>query len=275
MGAACRHLDQLAAAGGDLVPRLLPSRDRGRRAGDRRDRDARAGARQRAQRQLRAHRARQLRAAGARLSTGALSTTSDQRVLDPRPRAGVRPAPAPGPGRDGDRRLGLQRVGRQVSAVGRRRRRADAGRRRARPAGLPRRHRDGRAAPSTSTAPAPCSPRRRACCNKNRNRGLPKAEVEQYLKDYYGQRHVVWLGEGIAGDDTDGHVDDLARFIDARDDRHGRGRRPARRQLPRARATTAGGSTGRATPTAGRSRSSSCRCRGRSCSRASGCRRPT
>ena len=52
--------------------------------------------------------------------------------------------------------------------------------------------------------------------NKNRNRGLSKTRVEQYLKDYYGQRHVVWLGEGIEGDDTDGHVDDLARFIDAR-----------------------------------------------------------
>ena len=50
--------------------------------------------------------------------------------------------------------------------------------------------------------------------NKNRNPHLDKAEIEQYLKDYYGQRHVVWLGEGIAGDDTDGHIDDLARFID-------------------------------------------------------------
>jgi agmatine deiminase len=49
--------------------------------------------------------------------------------------------------------------------------------------------------------------------NKNRNPGLNKQQVEQYLKDYYGQRHVVWLGEGIAGDDTDGHVDDLARFV--------------------------------------------------------------
>jgi agmatine deiminase len=52
--------------------------------------------------------------------------------------------------------------------------------------------------------------------NKNRNRGLSKARIEQYLKDYYGQRHVIWLGEGIAGDDTDGHIDDLARFIDER-----------------------------------------------------------
>jgi agmatine deiminase len=33
------------------------------------------------------------------------------------------------------------------------------------------------------------------------------------LKDYYGQKHVVWLGRGIEGDDTDGHIDDLARFI--------------------------------------------------------------
>lgn len=52
--------------------------------------------------------------------------------------------------------------------------------------------------------------------NRNRNGGLPRAEIERYLKAYYGQQHVVWLGEGIAGDDTDGHVDDLARFIDPR-----------------------------------------------------------
>ncbi|HEX5242136.1 MAG TPA: agmatine deiminase family protein [Tepidisphaeraceae bacterium] len=49
--------------------------------------------------------------------------------------------------------------------------------------------------------------------NKNRNPHLSKAEIEQYLCNFYGQKHVVWLGEGIAGDDTDGHVDDLARFI--------------------------------------------------------------
>ena len=49
--------------------------------------------------------------------------------------------------------------------------------------------------------------------NKNRNPKLSKKQIEQYLKDYYGQQHVIWLGEGIAGDDTDGHIDDLARFI--------------------------------------------------------------
>lgn len=59
--------------------------------------------------------------------------------------------------------------------------------------------------------------------NRNRNprlhrggRAAAKRRIERYLRDYYGQRHVVWLGHGIAGDDTDGHIDDLARFIDAR-----------------------------------------------------------
>ncbi len=49
--------------------------------------------------------------------------------------------------------------------------------------------------------------------NKNRNPKLGRKRIEQYLKDYYGQQHVIWLGDGIAGDDTDGHIDDLARFI--------------------------------------------------------------
>jgi agmatine deiminase len=49
--------------------------------------------------------------------------------------------------------------------------------------------------------------------NKNRNPNLSKPQIEQYLKDYYGQSHVCWLTGGIDGDDTDGHIDDLARFI--------------------------------------------------------------
>jgi agmatine deiminase len=49
--------------------------------------------------------------------------------------------------------------------------------------------------------------------NKNRNPHLTQSQIEQYLKDYYGQKHICWLGDGIAGDDTDGHIDDLARFI--------------------------------------------------------------
>lgn len=49
--------------------------------------------------------------------------------------------------------------------------------------------------------------------NSNRNGGLSRRKVEQYLKDYYGQQHVCWITGGIEGDDTDGHVDNLARFI--------------------------------------------------------------
>jgi agmatine deiminase len=49
--------------------------------------------------------------------------------------------------------------------------------------------------------------------NPNRNPQLERREIEQYLKDYLGVAHVVWLGEGIVGDDTDGHIDDIARFV--------------------------------------------------------------
>lgn len=49
--------------------------------------------------------------------------------------------------------------------------------------------------------------------NKNRNPGLSKAQLERLLRDYLGVETVVWLGEGVAGDDTDGHVDDIARFV--------------------------------------------------------------
>lgn len=49
--------------------------------------------------------------------------------------------------------------------------------------------------------------------NPNRNPGRSKAEIEQYLHDYLGIRYVCWLGDGIVGDDTDGHVDDITRFV--------------------------------------------------------------
>ena len=48
--------------------------------------------------------------------------------------------------------------------------------------------------------------------NPNRNPALSQTEIEQYLKDYLGVTKVLWLGEGIVGDDTDGHIDDIARF---------------------------------------------------------------
>jgi agmatine deiminase len=50
--------------------------------------------------------------------------------------------------------------------------------------------------------------------NPNRNPSLLREEIERYLMDYLGVRHILWLGDGIVGDDTDGHVDDLSRFTD-------------------------------------------------------------
>jgi agmatine deiminase len=49
--------------------------------------------------------------------------------------------------------------------------------------------------------------------NPNRNPTLKKAQIETALRDYLGVRKVLWLGDGIEGDDTDGHVDDLTRFV--------------------------------------------------------------
>lgn len=49
--------------------------------------------------------------------------------------------------------------------------------------------------------------------NKNRNPNLTKKQIEEYLKNYLSVRNIIWLKNGIAGDDTDGHVDDIARFV--------------------------------------------------------------
>lgn len=54
----------------------------------------------------------------------------------------------------------------------------------------------------------------KACLlNPNRNPHLNQGQIEQYLHDYYGAEHFLWLGDGIDGDDTDGHIDDLTRFV--------------------------------------------------------------
>ncbi|MCX7984666.1 MAG: agmatine deiminase family protein [Bacteroidetes bacterium] len=54
----------------------------------------------------------------------------------------------------------------------------------------------------------------KACLlNPNRNPHLSQQDIEVYLKEYYGQEKILWLENGIVGDDTDGHVDDLARFV--------------------------------------------------------------
>lgn len=53
------------------------------------------------------------------------------------------------------------------------------------------------------------------CCllNPNRNPDLTKEKIETYLQQYYGVQQVLWVSEGIVGDDTDGHIDDTVRFV--------------------------------------------------------------
>ena len=54
-------------------------------------------------------------------------------------------------------------------------------------------------------------------CNRNRNGGLDKEEIESRLSEYLGAERVLWLDHGyLAGDDTDSHIDTLARFVDSR-----------------------------------------------------------
>ena len=49
--------------------------------------------------------------------------------------------------------------------------------------------------------------------NPNRNKHLNRDQIENYLFDYYGANQVLWVEEGIVGDDTDGHIDDTIRFV--------------------------------------------------------------
>jgi len=49
--------------------------------------------------------------------------------------------------------------------------------------------------------------------NPNRNPQLNQQQIENYLVDYYGVDQVLWVDEGIVGDDTDGHIDDTVRFV--------------------------------------------------------------
>jgi agmatine deiminase len=51
--------------------------------------------------------------------------------------------------------------------------------------------------------------------NPNRNPQLSRAQIEQNLRTCLGVQQILWLGEGIFGDDTDGHIDDLSRFFSA------------------------------------------------------------
>jgi len=51
---------------------------------------------------------------------------------------------------------------------------------------------------------------------QQRNPGLSKKDIESVFEKYLGVRNVIWLGKGIAGDDTHGHVDDISRFVEPR-----------------------------------------------------------
>ena len=51
--------------------------------------------------------------------------------------------------------------------------------------------------------------------NKNRNPHLTRAQIEKNLRDYLGVKTILWVGDGIMGDDTDGHIDDITRFFKA------------------------------------------------------------
>jgi len=54
----------------------------------------------------------------------------------------------------------------------------------------------------------------RSCLlNPNRNPSLSEQDIETYLREFLGVERIHWLGDGIEGDDTDGHVDDLSRFV--------------------------------------------------------------
>jgi agmatine deiminase len=52
--------------------------------------------------------------------------------------------------------------------------------------------------------------------NPNRNPNLTREQIEQRLRDYLGVSEVFWLARGTEGDDTDGHIDNLARFVNER-----------------------------------------------------------
>ena len=54
----------------------------------------------------------------------------------------------------------------------------------------------------------------RSCLlNPNRNPHLNEKQIEEYLCNYYGMEQILWVDEGIVGDDTDGHIDDTVRFV--------------------------------------------------------------
>ncbi|MBA3652221.1 MAG: agmatine deiminase family protein [Chthoniobacterales bacterium] len=84
--------------------------------------------------------------------------------------------------------------------------------------------------------------------NPNRNPQLSRTQIEERLRDYLGVCEILWLGEGIEGDDTDGHIDDLTRFVSERavvtvaeEDESDANHAPLQLNLERLRRLTIGG----------------------------------
>ena len=84
--------------------------------------------------------------------------------------------------------------------------------------------------------------------NKNRNPGLSRDQIEKRLRDFLGVTEILWLGDGIEGDDTDGHIDDLARFVSKskvvtviEDNRDDKNFQPLKENLERLRKMKVGG----------------------------------
>jgi agmatine deiminase len=84
--------------------------------------------------------------------------------------------------------------------------------------------------------------------NPNRNPQLTREQIERRLRDYLGVHEILWLGDGIEGDDTDGHIDDLTRFVSERavvtvveEDESDANHAPLQANLERLRGLTIGG----------------------------------
>jgi agmatine deiminase len=58
-----------------------------------------------------------------------------------------------------------------------------------------------------------CMTSEQCLLNPNRNPQLARPDIERLLQDSLGVSQIIWLEDGIAGDDTDGHIDDIARFV--------------------------------------------------------------
>lgn len=54
---------------------------------------------------------------------------------------------------------------------------------------------------------------RECLLNANRNPQLSQSQIEHYLSDYLNCEHIIWLNQGLLGDETDGHVDEIATFV--------------------------------------------------------------